>query len=75
MAESCSAVVFFVSTVPMHLPLRRTVSVVGELSYGTTVSFLGLLDLWKDTMEYALPILLCCVQKEKIFYLNIMQFY
>lgn len=27
---------------------KGCVSVVGELSYGTTVSFLGLLDLWKD---------------------------
>ena len=27
---------------------KTSVSVVGELSYGTTVSFLGLLDLWKD---------------------------
>ena len=27
---------------------KGCVSVVGELSYGTTVSFLGVLDLWKD---------------------------
>ena len=27
---------------------KGCVSVMGELSYGTTVSFLGLLDLWKD---------------------------
>ncbi len=27
---------------------KKGVSVVGEISYGTTVSFLGLLDLWKD---------------------------
>ena len=27
---------------------KECVSVVGELSYGTTVSFLGLLDLWTD---------------------------
>lgn len=34
---------------------KGCVSVVGELSYGTTVSFLGLLDLWKDKPSRSSP--------------------